>query len=77
MINSVIFFLIRKLIYYLGINKQEMLKDESTDSDDDMLPPEPSPELQKLIDEQNRLRQQQQFSKQSVSHSLENTTDVK
>ena len=77
MLNSLIFFLIRKLFYYLCINKQEMLKDESTDSDDDMLPPEPSPELQKLIDEQNRLRQQQQFPKQSVSHSLENTTDVK
>ena len=54
-----------------------MPKDESTDSDDDMLPPEPSPELQKLIDEQNRLRQQQQVSKQSVSQSLENIKDVK
>ena len=55
-----------------------MPKDEWTDSDDDMIPPEPSAELQKLIDEQNRLRQQQQLvSQQSVSQSLENTKDVK
>lgn len=54
-----------------------MPKDDSTDSDDDMIPPEPSPELQKLIDEQIRLRKQQLVSKQSDSKSLENTTDVK